>query len=386
MVIRYFLVFLLTLECIIASPLLSAETIKVASIFAFSGVAAPSNRASILGVRYGVEEINRRGGISGRQIELIELDNRSTPIGSKVAADKAVKENVVAIIGASWSSHSIAAAKVAQAAGVPMISTDSTNEQVTRVGDFIFRVCYTDPYQGRVMAHFAVTELQAETASILFDASSNYSYGLAQVFAENFKKLGGRIDKVVSYKYKQDNYRTEMDELKNVESDILFVPGHDESASILLEAAEAGIKSIPVGCDGWSTTNSFKKGKSKVALGYYSTHWSEGVQTRSSQDFVKAYKEEGKLLSSEPLGYDSVALLANAIGRAESFKPEEIKTALQQTENFQGITGNISFNEFGDPLKTTVIIGIQDGETHYLRSITPEQLENPAVEVLEAND
>ncbi len=372
MVIRFIFLFLLTLECVTASPLLAVEKVKVASIFAFSGIAAPSNRASILGVRYGVEEINRRGGILGRQIELIELDNRSTPIGSKVAADLAVKEKVVAIIGASWSSHSIAVAKVAQAAGLPMISTDSTNEQVTRVGDFIFRACYTDPYQGRLMAHFAITQLKAKTASIIFDVSSNYSYGLARVFVENFKKLGGHINKVVPYKYQQDNYRTEMEKLKEVESDILFVPGHDESAAILMEAANAGIKSIPVGCDGWSTVTSFKKDKTKVALGYYSTHWSEGVQTPRSQDFVNAYKKEGKLLSSEPLGYDSVLLLADAITRANSFDAEQLKTALQQTENFQGITGNISFNQFGDPLKTIVIIRIHDGESQYLKSFTSE--------------
>lgn len=380
------LLLLFLLETLFAAPLFSAETVKIASIFAFSGIAAPSNRASILGVRYGVEEINRQGGILGRQIELIELDNRSTPIGSKVAADQAVKQEVIAIIGASWSSHSIAVAKVAQAAGLPMIATDSTNEQVTRTGDFIFRACYTDPYQGRLMAHFAVTQLQAKTASILFDASSNYSYGLARVFAENFKQLGGRINKVVPYKYQQDNFRAEMNELKQVESDILFVPGHDESAAILLEATEAGINSVPIGCDGWSTAKSFKKGKTKVALGYYSTHWSEGVQTPRSQDFVKTYKEQGKLLSSEPLGYDSVLLLADAIVRADSFNPEQIKTALQQTENFQGITGNIGFDEFGDPLKTTVIIRVQNGEVQYLTSITPEQLEIPATDAVEVKD
>ena len=119
--IRYILLFLLSLECIIASPLLSAETVKVASIFAFSGMAASANSIPVQGVRYGVEEINRRGGILGRQIELIELDNKSTPIGSKVAADLAVKKDVIAIIGASWSSHSLAIAKVAQSAGIPMI-------------------------------------------------------------------------------------------------------------------------------------------------------------------------------------------------------------------------------------------------------------------------
>jgi branched-chain amino acid transport system substrate-binding protein len=384
--IRCILLVLLSLECIAVGPLFSAETVKVASIFAFSGIAASANRIPAQGVRYGVDEINSRGGIQGHQIELIEIDNKSTPIGSKVAADLAVKKGVSAIIGASWSSHSLAIAKVAQSAGIPMISTDSTHPQVTRIGDYIFRVCYTDPFQGRMMAHFASTELQAKTASILFDVTSSYSTGLARVFAEQFKNNGGTIDKVLYYKTKQDNFRSEMQELKQAESDILFIPGHYESAGILFEAEKVGIKSVFLGCDGWGAISSFKKGGQKISSGYYSTHWSESIQSPRSRKFVEKYKKEEELLSFEPLGYDAVLLLADALTRAGSLEPEQIKTALQQTESFQGVTANISFNEDGDPIKSMVIIQIQDGETEYLKSIAPDQLEIPATRSQEASD
>ena len=350
----------------------SAETVKIASIHGFSGIASVSNRASYIGVRLGVEEVNRRGGILGHPIELIELDNRSTPIGSKIAANQAVESKVVAIIGPSWSSHSIAAAKVAQLAGIPMIATDSTHEKVTRIGDYIFRVCYTDPFQGQAMAQFSVSELNAKTASIIIDTTSDYSIGLAEVFTKSFQKLGGHIDKQVHYKYQQAHFRKEMEALQQVDSDVLFIPGHDESAAIILEAVKVGIKSIPLGCDGWSTSDFFVKGGNKVPLGYYSTHWSEDVQTTRSQQFVQLYKNNQYALSSEPLGYDAVLLLADAATRAMSLQPEQLKIALQETANFQGVTGDISFNEFGDPLKTMVVMRIDEGEVQYLKSIAPK--------------
>lgn len=353
----------------------SSETIKIASIHAFSGIASVSNRASYIGVRLGVEEVNRRGGIRGLPIELIELDNRSTPIGSKFAANQAVDLQVAAIIGPSWSSHSIAAAKVAQAAGIPMIATDSTHEKVTQTGDYIFRVCYTDPFQGRAMAQFAVSELKAKTASIVVDTTSDYSIGLAEVFTKSFEKLGGRIAKQVDYKYQQDHFRKEMEGLKEVDSDILFIPGHDESAAITLEVVKAGVTGIPLGCDGWSTSDFFVKGGNKVPLGYYSTHWSEDVQTPRSQEFVRLYKNSQYALSSEPLGYDAVLLLADAATRAGGLSSEQLKKALQETDTFQGVTGDISFDANGDPVKTMVVMKIDQGDVQYLKSITPELLD-----------
>jgi len=382
-VTRITLLFLFLFETFILNTVSAEETIKVASIYAYSGVASASNRASVLGIRYGVDEVNKRGGVLGRKIELIELDNASTPIGSKIAADIAVKKQVTAIIGASWSSHSLAVAKVAQSSGIPMISTDSTHPEVTRIGDYIFRVCYTDPYQGSLMAHFALSELGATTASMLVDASSDYSTGLASVFSHHFKEQGGRIEKIVYYKHKQEHFRKEVEELKEVESEALFIPGHDESAAILFEIERTGMQSIPLGCDGWSTAETFEKGMLKVRRGYFSTHWSEGVKTPRSRNFVALFKKQGKPLSSEPLGYDAVMLLADALERAQSLGAEQVKKALRQTRDFQGVTGEISFDRHGDPIKSIVIVQVKNGETRFLKSITPEQLVQPATGSLE---
>ena len=365
--------FVLTVILSAPSSVFSADTVRIASIFAFSGVAASANEPSYVGVRYGVAEINKRGGILGKPIELVEFDTRSTPIGSKIAADQAVKANVVAIIGASWSSQSLAIAKIAQSAGIPMISPDSTNERVTKVGDYIFRVCYTDPFQGHVMAKFAISDLKALTASILIDAASDYSTGLADTFEKSFTSFGGKIDTKIYYKRTQDNFRDEFAMLRQAGSDVLFLPGHDESAKILLKAAHSGVKSIPIGCDGWSTHNFFKLGGNRVKHGYYSAHWAEGVESQRSQEFVESFKIEGQVLSTEALGYDAVLLFADAAERAMSLQPEDLKKSLKKTTDFQGVTGGISFNDFGDPIKTTVIMHIENGIAKYLKSITPAE-------------
>lgn len=357
-----------------ASSASGIEAVKIASIYAFSGVAAPSNRPSIVGVRYGVDEINRRGGILGRPIELVEFDNRSTPIGSKVAADQAVQAGVIAIIGASWSSHSLAIAKVAQAEGIPMITTDSTNERVTRIGDYIFRVCYTDSFQSEVMAKFAVTELKAASATVMINSTSDYSIGLADAFNKRFTALGGTIRAQVYYKHQQHQFREELDAVRRAGSDVLFIPGHDESAAIILEAARVGISSIPMGCDGWSTETFFKRGGNRVALGYYCTHWSEDTRTPRSRRFVETYKRNGRILSTEPLGYDAVLLLADAAKRAVSVKPERLKAALSTTKGFPGVAGDISFGRTGDPIKATVVMQIRDGKASYLKRIVPPSL------------
>ena len=202
---------------LLSSMAWSQETVKVGCIFALSGSAQKSNAQSLNGVRLGIQEVNERGGVLGRELELIAIDNQSTPIGSKVAADRAVNEQVVAIIGPAWSSHSLAAAPVAQENSIPMITNIATNEKITRIGDCIFRVCFTDSFQGNVMAQFAWDDLKAETAVVFVDITSDYSMGLSEVFRNNFERLGGRILLELHYKYKQDDFSALVSQSKNAE-------------------------------------------------------------------------------------------------------------------------------------------------------------------------
>ncbi len=165
------------------------DSIKIGAIFAESGVAAQDNKDELMGTRFAVREINAKGGVLGKKLKLLVFDNRSSTVGSKVAADKAVNEKVTAVIGAAWSSHSLAVAPVLQKAGIPMISPRSTNPKVTSIGNYIFRFCFIDPFQGKVMAQFAKQDLAAKTAVIMIDLRSDYSMGLSQSFRHRFEQL-----------------------------------------------------------------------------------------------------------------------------------------------------------------------------------------------------
>jgi branched-chain amino acid transport system substrate-binding protein len=350
----------------------TTEPIKIASIFSHTGVAAAPNFHVQRGVRFAVEEINNRGGILACPIELVEIDNRSTPIGSKVAADRAVRENVTAIIGASWSSHSLAVAKVAQANGIPMIAPDSTNSAVTRVGDYIFRACFTDPFQGQVMARFAAEDLSARTAVMFVNVASNYSMGLAESFQAGFESLGGTVLKQIHYEHEQNSYRNEVAAAMGLSADVIYVPGHDdESARILMAARHAKLSGIPIGTDGWSTESFFLKGGRRVPQGYYCAHWSKDLRSPKSMHFVATYQQQGASLSTEVLGYDAMCLMADAIHRAGTTNRIRIRDALAATRDFEGVSGRISFDENGDPVKPAVIMEIIDGQPRFVKQVAP---------------
>jgi branched-chain amino acid transport system substrate-binding protein len=349
-----------------------AIKIKVASIYAHTGVAAAINSYSIIGVREAVEEINARGGVMGRRFELIEIDNMSTPIGSKVAAEKAIAKGVTAIIGSNWSSHTLAIAPVAQANKTPLITNISTNEGVTKIGDYIFRVCFTDSFQGKVMAKFAREDLKAHSAVMIIDLTSDYSMGLARDFKAHFEQLGGKVEGQVEYKLKAPDFERVARQAKALNPQVVFIPGYDESALIIKDLMNIGVKAIPLGGDGWESERFFEKGGGDIPKGYYSTHWTEGVNREESKKFIQRYKQKGKVFNAaEALAYDAVLLLADAIKRSGSFDRTKIRDALAATKGFQGVTGTITFNSQRDPIKSAVIIEIKDGKQMYLKNVLP---------------
>lgn len=353
------------------TPVRGEETIDIAAIYALTGPAAEANALALQGVSYAVDEINKEGGVSGRKINLSVFDNQSTPIGSTVAAKQAVAANVVAIVGPDWSSHSIAVASVAQAMGIPMISSLSTNPKVTKIGNYIFRICFTDDFQGKVIAKFARQELNTETAVIFVDVTSDYSLKLSEIFTDEFQKLGGRVVLELEYKIKERLFDEKVNKAMKANVDLIFIPGHDESGLIAKKAQNAGITSILLGGDGWATPAFYKKGGSELKNGYYSAHWSVHLDTAKSKSFVDQYVHS--LISAEniALGYDAMMLMADAIARSGSVDRNKIKDAIASTRSFEGVTGVINFNEYGDPIKSAVIMEIRDGKPYYLKTLKP---------------
>jgi branched-chain amino acid transport system substrate-binding protein len=352
------------------TPVHGGETIDIAAIYALTGPAADANALTLQGVGYAVDEINKEGGVSGRKINLSVFDNQSTPIGSTVAAKRAVAANVVAIVGPDWSSHSIAVANVVQAMGIPMISSLSTNPKVTKIGNYIFRICFTDDFQGRVIAKFARQDLNVTTAVIFVDITSDYSLKLSEIFRKNFEQLGGRVLLELEYKLKQRQFDEEIKKAVNANADGIFIPGHDESGLILKQIQDAGSSSIFLGGDGWSTSAFFRKGGSMLKHGFYSTHWSAHLDTDQSRAFIKKYNIHPENPDDNiALGYDTMMLLAAAITQAESTDRRKIRDAIANMPSFKGVTGTINFNVHGDPVKSAVFMEIKNGKPHYLKTI-----------------
>ncbi|GAB6143409.1 ABC transporter substrate-binding protein [Desulfocicer niacini] len=346
------------------------DTINIATIFALTGNAADSNKPSLEGVICAVNHINAAGGIADKKIKLYVFDNKSTPIGSKLSADKAVSQNVTAIIGADWSVHSLAIAKVAQAAGIPMITNISTNEDVTKTGNYIFRVCFIDSFQGQVMAQFALDDLKATSAVIFTNITSNYSMGLSREFQNVFEGSGGKILFTASYKSDLRNYKELILQTKAQKPDVIFFSGHDEGGFLAQQAQLHGIKSVFLGGDDWDTESFLSKGGQVIKKGYYCTHWSKESDTPISRDFVKNHPTQGKIPSAFALSHDAVFLLADAMKRANTMDRDKIREALENTPPFDGITGKIIFDKNRNPVKNAVINEINNGKIKYFETIS----------------
>lgn len=353
------------------SPTTADDTISIASLFSFSGTASVTNYPSILAVRWAVNDINTKGGIKGRRIQLLELDNTSTPIGSKLAAEKAVAADVAAIIGPAYSSHCIAAARVAQHHGIPLVTNIATDPDVTRVGDFIFRVCFSDTFQSRLLARFARQELGVITAAVLVNANSDYSLGLAREFRRHFEHLGGILSEDLYYKDRQDTFDGLIRAVKKSNPALIFIPGYLESALIAKRLAEAGIPTTLLGADGWDIDGFKRLGGNTIRRGFFTTHWVIEMQSKQSREFVSRYDAMHTLTSSSALAYDAVMLVADAMRRAGSTEHVAIRQALAGTTGFEGVTGKITLDTNGDPIKPAVIMKIVNGKYTYLKQVEP---------------
>ncbi len=352
---------------------IAKQSIRIATIFASSGPAAAADVSSLQGVRWAVSEINARGGVLGRPLEVIELDNRSTPIGAKVAAEQAAGSLATAIIGPGFSSQALAVARVAQARSIPMISNAATNPKLTRIGNYIFRVCFSDDQQARVMGRFAYDTLNHRKVLTMVNISSDYSLGLVEMFEEAFLQQGGIILARTTYKARQSNFRDLVKQAKNADPEAMFIGGHDESARIILEAEHYGLEAVPLGGDGWDNPSFYDLGGNKIRRGYFTTHWHEAVDTEPSKSFVARYRKDDMLLAPTALAYDAVKLLAESIARAGSPERSAIRNALADTRQFKGVTGTLSFNQHGDPIKTIIIMKITNGCPSFLKQVRPER-------------
>lgn len=355
-----------------------AESVKIAAVYSVTGLAAPANAPPLAGARMAVQEINANGGVMGRELELLVFDNQSTPIGSSLAVKKAEKAGVAAIMGLSWSSHALAGAKEAQKLRIPMCVDMATHPAVTRIGDCIFRTCFTDVFQGRVLAYFAWHDLGLRSLVSLVDVNSDYSLGLDVMFKEPFILLGGSVSQRVTYKdnalSREAGLNQLLDTLTALRVEGLFIPGHRDSQAIVRALRQHGITAPALGGDGWDQAKHTDLASYEGQGIYYCAHWSRQWDTPANRTFVEHYSGSMELSSTVALAYDTIHVLAAALERTGDTDREAVRKALAQTRRFPGVTGNITFDAEGDPVKKAVIMQVVDGEPVALKTVEPSEV------------
>ena len=351
------------------------DEILIGEFGSLTGTTATFGISTRNGIDMAIEEVNAAGGVLGRQVRVIVEDNQGRPEEAQTVVTKLItSDQVVAVLGEVASSRTLAAAPVAQQNGIPLITPASTNPGVTEVGDYIFRVCFIDPFQGLVMAKFAFNTLQVRNVAILRDIRNDYSVGLADVFIENFTQMGGRIVADESYSEGDTDFSAQLTSLRASNPDAIFIPGYyTEVALIARQARGLGMNMPLMGGDGWDSPRLTEIGGAALNNSYFSNHYSVEDPSPAIQNFVSAYQakygETPDALAA--LGYDAAKILFDAIERAGSTEPEAIRDALAQTEGFPGVTGSITIDEDRNAVKPAVVLRVVDGTLQYVETIAP---------------
>lgn len=347
------------------------------------GVFEPMTGANAAGGEMEVEGIKLANElypeVLGKKVELVIVDNKSDKVEAANAAVRLVdKENVVAIVGSWGSSFSMAAGSIVSDAQVPTIAASATNPLVTKNNDYYFRVCFIDPFQGTVMANYAVNELGAKKAAIIQEVSNDYSVGLAKFFTDSFKELTGDENAIVgvaNYNTGDQDFTAQLTNIKNTNPDVIFAPGnYSESALLIKQAREMGIDIPILGGDTWEAPEFLDIGGEAVEGAVFSTFFTTEVPiTEMSEKFLLEYrsKYDKEPASVTALGFDAYMVILDAIKRAGTVDSNEIRDAIAETENFEGAAGIITLDENGDAVKSAVIKQVKDGEFSYLTTVQP---------------
>jgi branched-chain amino acid transport system substrate-binding protein len=350
--------------------------IKVGEFASLSGKEATFGISAHEGTLLAVEGLNAAGGVLGRKLQLITEDDLSKAGEPATVVNKLIaRDNVVAVLGEVASSRSLEAAPICQQNQIPMVSPASTNPKVTETGDYIFRVCFIDPFQGTVMANFDYKTLKARKVAVFTDVKSDYSKGLAKYFKECFVKLGGEITVELDFNGGDKDFKAQLTAIKASNPDAVFVPGYyTDVALICIQARQLELNVPLTGGDGWESDELVKIGQAAVEGNYFSTHYAPDVATDQSRKFVADYRQRFKGKTPDAmaaLGYDSALILADALKRAGATDGPKLRDALAATKNFPGVTGVTTINEHRDATKPAVILQVTNGKFKYLETVSP---------------
>jgi len=358
----------------------SSDTIKIGVFEPMTGANAAGGALEIEGIKLA-NELYPTVTVDGKEykVELVILDNKSDKVEAANAVQRLVdKEKVKVILGSWGSGYSIAAGPIVQDGKVPAIGLSCTNPLVTQGNPYYFRVCFIDPFQGTVMAKYAVQNQGAKTAVLIREISNDYSVGLAKFFADQFKKLTGNDNCILAelnYNTGDQDFTSLVTTIKSQKPDVIFAPGnYTESALIMKQARELGITAQFLGGDTWETPELIDVGKNSVEGCIFSTFFdAAGATSDLAKTFLAKYDQEYK---KEPaavtaLGFDGYRLALDAISRSNSLDTTKIRDALAETKNFEGVAGSITLDENGDATKSAFIKTVKDGKFTYLTIVNP---------------
>ena len=352
--------------CVGGEKVSETETIKIGGLAPLTGSLAIYGVTTTNGANLAINEINKNGGILGKKVEYITLDTKGDSTEAVMAYNKLIDRGVSAIIGEITSKPSLAVAEIAAQDNMPMITPTGTQVDITEAGPSIFRVCFTNPYQGKVLAVLAKERLNADTAAIMINNSSDYSDGIAKAFIEQADILGIKITAKEGYADGDKDFRAQLTKIAAEQPDVLLVPEYYEQASLIAtQAREVGVKAVFIGSDGWDGITKTLDSSSYNAIenSYFTNHFSMQDTAPKIQNFLKSYKdtynEDPSAFSA--LGYDAVYMVKKAVENAGSTNKEAVVDALKNIE-YDGITGYLTFDEHNNPVKAVTILKITNGE------------------------
>ena len=358
------------------------ERVRLGAFMSLSGDTAQYGISALNGIRMAVEEANAAGGIQGRRVDLVIRDTRSDSVETGLVVERlAREEGVHALLGEVVSSRSLAAARVAQRERVPMLTPSATSPEITAVGDYVFRSCYTDTFQGAALARFAISSLGALRAALLVDRDQGYSVELARYVREDFERRGGKVVAQQEYPDGESDFSVQLAEVGAAQPDVIFIPGYYMEVGLLARQARTLGLNVPlVGGDGWDSPRLMQIGGEALAGGFFSTHFSAADPDPQVQRFVADYQ---RLFGSAPdsfsaTAYDAARIMLAAIERAPTLDRAAVRDSLAATRDFPGVTGAVTFNPERNALKPIIVVRIgansrQTVEAH----VTPEDVAPP---------
>ena len=354
----------------------SGDEILIGEYGSLTGPNATFGISSTNGLKLAVEELNNAGGLLNKKVKLITYDDQGKPSEAQTVVQRLIKnDNVVAVIGEVASSNSKAGAPICQQNKIPMITPASTNPEVTAIGDYIFRVCFIDPFQATVVSKFILNTLKLKKVALLKDVKNAYSTGLADFFEKEFKNMGGEIVEVQSFSAGDKDFKAQLTSIKAKNPEAIFIPAYYTDVNLIsIQAREIGLTVPLIGSDGWESEK-LTEGKAKDALEgcYFSTHVSTENPDPLIQEFIKKYKAKYNAMPDAMafLAYDAGLILFEAMKKAGTTDPEKVKNELAKIKDFSGVTGKISINEQRNAIKPAVILEIKGGQFKFKETVQP---------------